>query len=70
MKIRVMGINEDLIKFSSLLCQLEAVGAVKIISASRPYPNRNSIESRGYVEVEILKSDLFNGSNYEQLEEK
>lgn len=55
MKLRVMGINEDLIKFSNLLTELEKIGIIQIVSSSRPYPNRNSIESRGYVEINILK---------------
>ena len=55
MKLRVMGINEDLIRFSNLLTELEKIGIIQIVSSSRPYPNRNSIESRGYVEINILK---------------
>lgn len=61
-----MGVNEDLVNFSTLLTQLESVGAVQIISASKPYPNRNSIEFRGYVEVNILQSDFNNIKKVEE----
>lgn len=66
MKIRVMGVKEDLINFSTLLTQLESVGAVQIISASKPYPNRNSIEFRGYVKLNILRSDFNNIKKVEE----
>ena len=56
MKLRIMGINEDLIKFSKLLTELEEIGVIQIISSSKLYPNRNSIESRGYCEINILKN--------------
>ncbi len=60
MKIRIMGLPEDLANFSNLLTQLESAGAIQIISASKPYPNRNSIEYRGYVELKAIQSDFNN----------
>lgn len=67
MKIRVMGLSEDLSDFSTLLVHLESLGVIQIISASKPYPNRNSIEYRGYVELRIMQSDF---SNIKRLEGK
>lgn len=54
MKLRIMGVEEDLIAFSNLLRELQNNGKIQLISASKPYPNRNSIEMRGYSEIKIL----------------
>ena len=54
MKIRIMSVEEDLITFSNFLKELELEEKIQIISSSKPYPNRNSIEVRGYVDLKIL----------------
>lgn len=55
MKLRIMGVEEDLIAFSNLLRELQNNGKIQLISASKPYPNRNSIEMRGYSEIKIIE---------------
>lgn len=58
MKIRITGLPEDLSLFSDLLLHLQSMGLIQIINASRSYPNRNSIEYRGYIEMNVLESDF------------
>lgn len=57
MKLRVMGIEKDLVNFSNHLKALEILGRIQIVSSSKPYPNRRSIESRGYVEIKVFEND-------------
>ena len=57
MKLRVMGMEEDLAIFSKHLLALQSSGRIRIISSSKPYPNRRSIECRGYVEIQVFDSD-------------
>ena len=60
MKIRIMSMENEIKQFSDLLLRLEEMEIIEIISASKPYPNRNSKECRCYCVIKILKTNLSN----------
>lgn len=55
MKIRIMGNTEQHNQFTSLLKELEASNKLQIISTSKEYKNRNSVESRVYYEINLIE---------------
>ena len=53
-KIRIAGGPKDLKAFSNFLVKVEAyISALKLVSQSPDYPNRNSTDVRRYLEVEF-----------------
>ena len=55
MKIRIIGTTEQHNQFTSLLKELEASNKLQIISTSKEYKNRNSVESRVYYEINLIE---------------
>ena len=55
MKIRIMGTSEQHKQFNSLLKELEVSNKLQIISTSKEYKNRNSVESRVYYEINLIE---------------
>ncbi len=54
MKIRLTGLEEELINASDLFLELEKEGRIDIFSASKIYHNRGyTKEMRGYLEIKI-----------------
>lgn len=55
MRLRLMGLEDELIDFAKNLDDLERAGKIEIVFISKPYLNSNRTEYRVYCEFELKR---------------